>query len=412
MSTTANVVSFRNWLAEHGGGFHRQAQFVEVPSGFSILAVSDLPADTTVVECPFDLAITEELAQRCLLQILDLKEEVEISGWTERQWISLYLCCHWIFEKSRSLHLNVLSHLLHYAYVKTLPSASKLRTPLHFTRLELELFQGTNLYGAALDRERVWRAEWSQCRNALSKANPEWGSKFSWEYYLTASTYLSSRAFPSSLLSPAPSLLSSPDTKPVLLPGIDALNHGRKQPVSWVVSYADSDVTSRKKPKISLVLHSPFTQGQELLNNYGAKPNSELILGYGFALSQNPDDTIVLKIGGSNERWEIGRSARGAEGLWNEILTSVQQTPEFSSYEDQLDAASTMLDMLQALVDRLPPDRDDRRVNMRPEVAIMLDYYVEGQRDILESLMNFAHEKARLAIDQARAEGIEIVLED
>ncbi|KAG6861561.1 hypothetical protein C0995_014857 [Termitomyces sp. Mi166 len=198
----------------------------------------------------------------------------------------------------------------------------------------------------------------------------------------------------------------------LLLPGIDALNHGRKQPVSWLVSYPDTNVTSTATPKISLVLHNPFTRGQELLNNYGAKPNSELILGYGFALPQNPDDTIVLKIGGSSEKWEIGRSARGAEGLWNEILTSVQQTPDSLNYEDQLDAAGTMLDMLQALLDRLPPDRDDRGVDMRPEVAVMLDYYVEGQRDILESLVNFAHEKERLAIEQARAEGIEIVLEE
>lgn len=214
----------------------------------------------------------------------------------------------------------------------------------------------------------------------------------------------------------------------MLLPGIDALNHGRKQPVSWIVSYPEIDADSTKVPKISLVLHNSFTRGQELLNNYGAKPNSELILGYGFALSQNPDDTIVLKIGGSSKKWEIGRSARGAEGLWNEILTSIQQTPDSPNYEDHLDAAGAMLDMLQTLLDRLPPDRDDRGVGMRPEVAVMLDYYVEGlcfpfikptgdqlypgQRDILESLMDFAHEKERLAIKDARDKGIEIVLED
>ncbi|KAG6888901.1 hypothetical protein C0992_007140 [Termitomyces sp. T32_za158] len=232
------------------------------------------------------------------------------------------------------------------------------------------------------------------------------------EFYLTASTYLSSRAFPSSLLSPSPSLLPSPDTKPVLLPGIDSLNHGRKQPVSWIVSYPDADLKLTKTPKLSLVLHSSFTKGQELLNNYGAKPNSELILAYGFALSHNPEDTIVLKIGGSSKKWEIGRSAHGAEGLWNEILTSIQQTPDSPNYEDHLDAASTMLGMLQTLLDRLPPDRDDRGVDMRPEVAVMLDYYVEGQRDILESLMDYAREKERLAIEDARAQGIEIVLED
>ncbi|KAG6817890.1 hypothetical protein H0H87_001722 [Tephrocybe sp. NHM501043] len=233
------------------------------------------------------------------------------------------------------------------------------------------------------------------------------------EFYLTASTYLSSRAFPSSLLSRTPTLLSSPDTKPVLLPGIDSLNHGRKEPVSWVVTYPEASAHSSNSPKISLVLHRPSTQGQELLNNYGAKPNSELILGYGFALEQNPDDTIVLKIGGTNgKKWEIGRSAQGAEGLWNEVLSSVQQSAESSNYEDQLDAAGALLDMLQALIDRLPPQKDNQKVEMRPEVALMLNSYVEGQRDILESLIDFAHEKERLAVEQARMEGIEIVLED
>ncbi|KAG6832172.1 hypothetical protein H0H92_004903 [Tricholoma furcatifolium] len=408
MSTPTDTDLFRAWLADHGGGFHNQALFAKVPSGLSIIAGEDLPGDTTIVQCPFTLAITEQLAQRCLLEFLDLNEEVTTEAWTERQWISSYLCCHWIFEES--------SHLFHYAYVKTLPSAQKLRTPLHFTRLELELFKGTNLYGATLDRDKEWRAEWEQCRASFSKAKPEWGRAFSWEFYLTASTYLSSRAFPSSLLSPNPSLVSSPDTKPVLLPGIDSLNHGRNQPVSWVVSYPQSDATALDPPKISLVLHNPSTQGQELVNNYGAKPNSEFILGYGFALPQNPDDTIVLKIGGGiksdSKKWEVGRAARGAEGVWETILTSVQQGTDPPTYEDILDAAGAMLDMVQALLDRLPLDLDERRVEMRPEVALMLDYYVEGQRDILESLMDFAREKEQLAVEQARAEGVEIVLED
>ncbi|KAF8076675.1 SET domain protein [Lyophyllum atratum] len=398
--------SFRNWLAEKGGEFHTHACFSEVPSGFSVVAAKDLPSDTTVVKCPFDLAITEELAQTHLCELMDLGELVAAKQWSERQWISSYLCFHWIIEDS--------SHLLHYAYLKTLPCAQKLRTPLHFTPLELRLFQGTNLYGATLDREREWRNEWSQCHAVFADANPEWGNKFSWEAYLTAATFLSSRAFPSSLLSPTPSLLSSPHTKPVLLPGIDALNHARGQPVSWVVSYPKSTNNASETPSISLVLHNPSSQGQELVNNYGAKPNSELILGYGFSLPQNPDDTIVLKIGGiDGKKWEVGRSARGVDGLWNEVLRSIQQDPESTpNYEDQLDAAGALLDMLQALLDRLPSDREGQRVEMRPEVALMLHNYVEGQRDILQSLIDFAHEKEKLAVDAARAEGIDIVLED
>ena len=38
--------------------------------------------------------------------------------------------------------------------------------------------------------------------------------------------------------------------------------------------------------------------------------------------------------------------------------------------------------------------------------------FSEGQRDILESVKAFAQEKERRAIEAARVEGIEIVLDD
>jgi len=167
-----------------------------------------------------------------------------------------------------------------------------------------------------------------------------------------------------------------------------------------------------KTPNISVVLHTPSDRGQELLNNYGAKPNSELILGYGFSLPQNPDDTIVLKIGGINgKKWEIGRSAKGVEGIWNEIVCSIQENADAApNYEDHLNAASALVEMVETLLDRLP-DRL-QHMDLRPEVSLMLHDYVEGQRDILESVIGFAHEQERLAIEAALTEGVEIVLED
>lgn len=203
------------------------------------------------------------------------------------------------------------------------------------------------------------------------------------ESYLTAATYISSRAFPSSLLSPNPSLRPSPSTDPILLPGIDSLNHARGQPVSWVVSHPDANDTEAliKEPSISLVLHTSAIPGQELYNNYGAKPNSELILGYGFSLPENPDDTIVLKIGGiEGKKWEVGRAARGASGLWTEILESITQDPNLPpNYEDQLDAAGILMEMSQTFLDRLPSTNgSEERIEMRPEVALMLHNYVEG----------------------------------
>lgn len=50
-------------------------------------------------------------------------------------------------------------------------------------------------------------------------------------------------------------------------------------------------------PSISLVSSSICEAGSQLFNNYGAKPNEELLLGYGFVLNPNPDDIVNLRLG-------------------------------------------------------------------------------------------------------------------
>jgi len=199
--------------------------------------------------------------------------------------------------------------------------------------------------------------------------------------YLTAATYLSSRAFPSSLLSETPTLIGTPFTEPILIPGVDSLNHARGQPVSWVVTHPTKDDASQEA-KISLVIRSPIASGQELFNNYGPKPNSELILGYGFSLPANPDDTIVLKVGGINgKKWEIGRNAQGVDGLWMEILSTLLEPgadPEKATYEDILDSAAMLQEMAQALIERLPVVGVPNGERSRPDVQKMFYHYIEG----------------------------------
>ena len=210
------------------------------------------------------------------------------------------------------------------------------------------------------------------------------------ERYLTASTYISSRAFPSSIR--YSTLKSEDGSYPILLPGVDSFNHQRGTAVSWVTS-------SSPVPDIALILHNPNSAGSELFNNYGPKPNSELILGYGFAIEDNPSDTIVLQIGVGGlaekstappiegKKLEVGREGAGAEAVWNEIMLLVDfyasgksegGSEETSGYEDQLEGAGMLGDMVIALLDRLPRQRivpNDMRSNVRQ----MLEWYLEGQ---------------------------------
>jgi len=167
------------------------------------------------------------------------------------------------------------------------------------------------------------------------------------------------------------------------------------------------------------------------LNNYGAKPNSELILGYGFSLECNPDDTIVLAIGGGpttstpnpeeKKRWEVGRNARGVEGVWHHILDVISPVsqPEAeesatTGFENQLDAASTLMEMCQSYLGRLPqiPDAPDALApDARREVLTMFSHYTEGQRAILESILRFAEEKEEEVVEEARKLGVELEFE-
>ncbi|CAL1697879.1 unnamed protein product [Somion occarium] len=411
------VRRFRKWLLKNGAQVHEAVHFQKNSSGFSIVARKDVPEDSTIVSVPFGLAITPASALKALSEILPNEARALINSlqkWSERQLICSYICAHRFFDEK-----STPTSLKHGPYIDSLPPPEKLRTALHFTPAELELFRGTNLYGATNDRRNAWQLEWQQCRSVFSAANPKWGPLLTWECYLTAATYLSSRAFPSSLLTDQPSLYPTPDSHPILLPGIDALNHARGHPVSWVVTDPSS---STSNPVISLVLHKPTEKSTELFNNYGLKPNAELILGYGFSLLHNPDDTIVLKIGGAQQLdktgngWEVGRNARGIEPVWQAVLNAVSAGKEEDedqgvSVVDELYAADMLGEMAQGLHSRLPSGETPADQEIRPDVATMFDNYLEGQRDILQSIIEFARDKEKRAMEIAQEQGLEMVEE-
>lgn len=237
--------------------------------------------------------------------------------------------------------------------------------------------------------------------------------------YLTAATYLSSRAFPSSLLTPDPTKTMTQDKSsyPVLLPILDCLNHARGQPVSWVVTSSpprstpppksdgddergnsDHSNTNANSSTLHITLHlrCPTPTQAEVFNNYGPKPNSELLLGYGFVLTSNPEDTIVLKLGGSTERHEIGRHAArhaesgGMKSLWDEIETMVLNSGEDDvsvtsmegGWEVTLEVCEALDEMITQKIDALPDLSETpapSSATIRPEVRAMIAEYVKGR---------------------------------
>ncbi|GMI41810.1 hypothetical protein TeGR_g2186 [Tetraparma gracilis] len=119
----------------------------------------------------------------------------------------------------------------------------------------------------------------------------------------------------------------------ILLPFMDLLNHRRGAKIEW--EKADSD-----DGRISFRASEDVRGGEEVFNNYGSKSNEELLMCYGFALRDNPDDAYRLKlgVGGGEERVELGVfSIRrgGVEGveqfpkaLWRALASLYEEEEE------------------------------------------------------------------------------------
>ena len=85
-----------------------------------------------------------------------------------------------------------------------------------------------------------------------------------------------------------------------------------------------------------------------------------------------------------------------------------------ATVEDELCAADMLAEMAQGLHDRLPPFPPDggASADIRLEVLRMLEHYLEGQRDILQSLVAFAQEKEASALQRAKELGLDVVEEE
>lgn len=223
----------------------------------------------------------------------------------------------------------------------------------------------------------------------------------------------------------------------MLIPGVDALNHARAQPVSWVVtapsSTSSASTANTSHGIISLVTHSASKAGSEIFNNYGVKPNSELLLGYGFTLPANPDDTIVLKIGGGSggssnstaAQHEVGRAGRRVDSVWSAIEAAVRKAQEdedeeVPEWEIILDCADMLRSMTESLLTRLPrlgalsvpvviPGEGPG--TLRGDVVEMIDHYVSGQREVLQDLLQYANDREMDGVLLARRRGVVIQLD-
>jgi hypothetical protein len=64
--------------------------------------------------------------------------------------------------------------LRHWPYIASLPSPGDLSTPMFFTQAEMQLLQGTNLYGAIAERQEEWQSESKVVSETLEEEGLTW----------------------------------------------------------------------------------------------------------------------------------------------------------------------------------------------------------------------------------------------
>ncbi|WWC86058.1 uncharacterized protein L201_000929 [Kwoniella dendrophila CBS 6074] len=309
MADMTKAYNFISWLREKGGHIHDSTELkVDPETGLSPFSTSAIDKDERLVSCPFEIAITSELATKAICKLIQVKEDQLVwpaesskqgEKWNERMKIGAYLGLHWAYQEKQgsSFPFDSLAHLI---YLESLPPPSTLTTPLYFSTSELQLLKGSTLYGAVQARKEEWKAESDVVRKVLKEDG------LTWERYLATATYMSSRAFPSKLLNipeeggsaTHEAKKDDQESQPVLLPGLDLFNHSRGQPILWLSSLTPS-ADDTKIPSVSLISAQDTESGVQLYNNYGPKSNEELLLGYGFVIPDNPDDVVTLRLGSS-----------------------------------------------------------------------------------------------------------------
>ncbi|PIA16866.1 SET domain-containing protein, partial [Coemansia reversa NRRL 1564] len=271
---------FQDWLEANGATLVKLELRECGQHGNGVYARETIRDNEQYANIPSDLIITSAVCRKELKDVLS----ADLSG-------RALLCAFLIHQRF------VCTESFWKPYIDILPQT--FHTPLHFTTQELLLLHGTPMEYAVEDRRSELCAEHKRVQEAVDSKADEMRKVLDFDNYLWAATVVSSRAFTKALLNVGREDIS--DTKKdnlnqgntgakasVLLPLLDMMNHRPQARITWLV---DSDSGS-----ISFVAGSDVTAGSEVANNYGAKSNEELLLGYGFCASSNPLNCYHIKL--------------------------------------------------------------------------------------------------------------------
>eukprot|EP00164_Ancoracysta_twista_P007028 GFYU01009901.1.p1 GENE.GFYU01009901.1~~GFYU01009901.1.p1 ORF type:complete len:532 (-),score=121.60 GFYU01009901.1:218-1813(-) len=284
----------RDWLLENGG-FTTGLSLRVRDNGSEAVADRDISAGEVLLGVPRKCILTPAVAVASPLGQMVRKVCPEA---TQRYILYLYLIAERFHRDAWDTYMSTLdksgnAFTSFRPYIDILPT--EFSDPLSWSEEELNHIRGTNL-GLSLDSLRGSIQDvYDGLVPPLTKHNPTLfpDDVFSVESFTWARSAFLSRSFPQVLLysKEEEAELNLPELDGILVPYMDSLNHEYGKKVTWIPTHVS------KSGCLEMQSDAQYNAGENVSQNYGAKSNEQLILGYGFCLEDNQMDDVALRIG-------------------------------------------------------------------------------------------------------------------
>ena len=268
---------FEEWFLANGGYINPNVEFAKDPITGNHMRVVDgetLDAGSLIISCPHELTISWLNVIKGSETFLSQFDLGEMYYAVNQVVIVRFFVMNEYIKREKSFW---------WPFIRSLPQpteAQLLGTPLYYDDEDWVWLRGTNLEHAANKTERMWHNEYDEAMQSLVPINGSHANDWSWSLYKWAATIMSSRCFPASAL--ANSMLAERSSgsngshagvpsdalepgSPVLIPGIDLLNHRPSAKVTWQWT----------RVNCRLVINENLGAGTPICNNYGQKSNEE-----------------------------------------------------------------------------------------------------------------------------------------
>ena len=268
---------FEQWFLVNGGYIDPNVELARndiTGRHLRIVEGGSLTSDTTIISCPHELTISWLNVIRGSESFLSQFDLSDASYVVNQVVIVRFFVINEYLKGE---------HSFWWPYFQSLPQPTEARllgTPLYYNDQDCLWIRGTNLEHAARKTERMWRMEYDEAMESLIPLDGSHATGWSWPLYKWAATIMSSRCFPASALANSTLMKNPPisgdsllgdsdDTieagSPILIPGIDLLNHCPSVKVTW--QWTSSSCR--------LMTNETLETGAQVMNNYGQKSNEE-----------------------------------------------------------------------------------------------------------------------------------------